>query len=86
MTNLANAHVGLANYHKPEVVEAKVMACPDACLLHATFAAFEARFKSKNLLPFIVRLHQLLIKDYAFLHIKYICTRPHLKTKIKLYK
>ena len=33
-----------------------------------------------------MKLHQLLIKDYALLHIKYIYARPHFQTKIKLYK
>lgn len=33
MTDLANAQIGLASYHKPQVVEAKAMACPDACFL-----------------------------------------------------
>ena len=35
-------------------------------LAHTVNLAFEARFKSKKPITLHMRLHQLLIKDYAF--------------------
>lgn len=50
MTDLAKAHIGLANDHKPQGAEAKQW----PVLTHVcSHASFEARFKSKNPLPFI---------------------------------
>ena len=50
MTDLAKAHIGLANDHKPQGAEAKQW----PVLTHVcSHASCEARFKSKNPLPFI---------------------------------